>query len=120
MAAGGATAFGNVRGIGKIMSIICTVFEGNYHYGLGALVNSLCGQGFRGVIYAGYRGDLPPWAASKVYANGIGTIYDVSEGCSIHFIPLNTPLHLNNFKPHFLLQLMEEHCPQETNFFYFD
>jgi len=103
-----------------VMGTICTLFEGSYHYGLGALVNSLCAQGFRGTIYAGYRGDLPPWAAPNVRANGAGTILDVTSECNIHFLPLETPVHLNNYKPNFLLQLMHEHCPEETAFFFFD
>jgi len=102
------------------MPVVCTLFEGNYHLGLGALMNSLYARGFRGHFYAGYRGELPPWAARDVRTNGAGWLFDVAPNCTLHFIPIETPLHFNNYKPHFLLELMEKHCPGESTFFFFD
>ena len=102
------------------MAVICTLFEGNYHYGLAALVNSLHAHEFRGHIYAGYRGELPPWAAPKVRQNGVGTRFDVADNCTMHFLPLDTKQHLNNYKAHFVLELMRRHCPHEDAFFFFD
>ena len=102
------------------MSVICTLYEGNYHLGLGALLNSLYSHGFRGHFYAGYRGDVPPWAERSVRKNGVGWLFDVGSDCTLHFIPITTELHFNNYKPHFLLELMEKHCPAEQSFFFFD
>ena len=101
------------------MAIICTLFEGNYHYGLGALVNSLHARGFRGHLYAGYRGELPPWAVSKVRQNGAGTLLDIAPECTVHFLPVDTERHLNNYKPLFVLELMRQH-PDDDGFFFFD
>ena len=102
------------------MSVICTLYEGRYHLGVGALVNSLYVRGFRGEIYAGYRGALPPWAALNARKNGVGSLFDVSAGCTLHLVPVLTDSHFNNFKPHFMLEVMERHCLTEERFFFFD
>lgn len=101
---------------------ICTLFEGNYHYGVAALTNSLYKCGFRGDIYVGYRGDLPKWASESIYNDKLkwedGKTLFVEEGIYLHFLPLNTDYHLTNFKPDFMLQLFEKF--QLDSLFYFD
>jgi hypothetical protein len=95
------------------------MFEGDYQFGLAALVNSLHLHGFRGTVWVGYRGPLPPWA-SPLAGNGSGSCYKVAEGLELHFLPLATKNHLTNYKPDFMLNLWEQHCPEAHAMFYFD
>lgn len=100
-------------------SAICTLFEKDYHLGLGAWANSLYAQGYRGMIYAGYRGARPPWAAGAKEFDGFAE-FSPAAGLTLRFIPLTTGLHLTNYKPDFMLELWEKHCPQAESLFYFD
>jgi hypothetical protein len=98
---------------------ICTLFEGDYHYGLGVLANSLYNEGFRGVIWAGYV---------ELYQIGLNLLKMVKViksflshpiDCVIRFIELTTPKFLSNYKPDFMLQLWESYCPEVEALFYF-
>ncbi len=86
--------------------IVCTLFEHDYHLGAAVLVNSLCRSGYKGTIYAGFRGPLPPWTENRVKQ-----VHDAEWEVSampdvrICFLRLETSAHFSNFKPDFLLQL---------------
>jgi hypothetical protein len=86
--------------------VVCTLFEHHYHYGVAVFVNSLCRWGFKGRVYAGFRGPLPPWAqeSAKSLPNG-HTELQVTPDVTIIFVPLTTTAHLTNYKPDFMLQV---------------
>lgn len=107
-----------------MISAICTLYEGHYHHGVAALSNSLYKNGFRGSIYVGYRGKLPPWALkaddNKQLNWQEGKTLFAAEGLELHFLPLVTDHHLTNYKPDFMLQLWNGTARDAEAMFYFD
>jgi hypothetical protein len=106
-------------------SVICTLFEGHYHYGVAAIVNSLYKQGFRGNVYAGYRGSLPHWAGTAKSADFTdwpgSSSFAVADGLSLHFLPIiDTDYHLTNYKPDFMLKLWAGVASNADGIVYFD
>ena len=105
-------------------SVICTLFEGHYHYGLAAFINSVISYKFKGVIYVGYKGKLPAWALvnkaiSYPYFSGSTNII-YAENVEVKFISLTTTNHLTNFKPDFMLLLLAGPAVKARRIFYFD
>lgn len=98
---------------------ICSLFEGDYHLGLGALVNSLYQHGFRGVVWVGYRGPLPPWA-TPLKAGLEFFQCQVAPDCHLRFLPVSTERHLTNYKPEFMLRIWGDYSPEADMLFYFD
>jgi len=91
---------------------ICTLFEGHYHFGLAALVNSLDKKKFQGTIYAGYRGKLPKWVLrnskkSMVQGYKCGRHLALSKNINVFFLELETDYHFTNYKPNFMLELWD-------------
>jgi len=103
---------------------VCTLFESHYHYGVAGLSNSLFQQGYRGAVFAGYRGALPEWisaAQENTSLNWPGArTLEVKEGIQIHFLPLDTDYHLTNYKPDFMLRLWEGPAKGAEGILYFD
>lgn len=100
-------------------SAVCTLFEGHFHLGLAAFVNSLHAQGYRGSVWAGYRGRLPPWACDAVESDDVYR-FEAAAGLTIHFVPVETERHLTNFKPDFLIGARQRFFPDAEKVFYFD
>ena len=95
-----------------MISVVCTLFEGEYHHGVAAMVNSLCHNGFEGAIFAGYRGTLPDWAQKLTGAHDSAAA--ISKNVSLSFVRLDPAAHFTNYKPDFMLGLWSM-LPPETN-----
>lgn len=105
-----------------MISSVCTLFEGNYHFGVATLSNSLYNHGFRGTVYVGYRGELPSWVEYKKnsFSDDVKDFELIpAEGLIIKFVYLETTNHFTNYKPKFMKDLMEKYNNIE-NLFYFD
>lgn len=100
-------------------STACTLYEGHYHYGVAALTNSLFRKGFRGTVWVGYRGSLPPWAQNATERDGTQHL-EVVSGLTLRFLKVETKRHLTNYKADFMIDLRRNYCPDAEGIFYFD
>ena len=103
---------------------VCTLFEGDYHWGVAALLHSLYSQGFRGRLFVGYRGPLPDWARAARAADlprwtGAARL-PVDSDCSVYFLPLATSAHFTNIKPDFMLDLFADESLAVEQLMYLD
>jgi hypothetical protein len=100
---------------------ICTLFEGDYHLGLAAFVNSLVRAGYKGTVWAGYRGALPPWISQlKRIQDSQANEFQVTDQVRIAFLKLSTSIHLTNYKPEFMLNLLANEARECGYLWYFD
>lgn len=99
---------------------VCTLFEGDYHLGAAALVNSLHASGYRGRIFCGLRGPLPPWASGPRTAADGSAHCRLGDELELVFIPQATAIHFANHKPSFLLDLWSGPAADADTLFYLD
>ncbi len=100
---------------------ICTLFEGDYHLGLAAFLNSLVRAGYAGTVWAGYRGALPPWISQlERIENNHSDEFRVTDQVRLAFLKLSTSIHLTNYKPRFMLNLLANEARDCKYLWYFD
>jgi hypothetical protein len=90
--------------------VLCTLFEGDYHLGAAALLNSLHRAGFRGTFVCGYRGARPAWADDEARLAPL----------AVKWIEVETALHFTNYKPDFMLGCLHAHVPDADVIGYLD
>jgi hypothetical protein len=98
---------------------VCVLWEKDFHKGAGALVNSLVRAGFHGRVWAGYRGELPPWSRR---GTTVGDQHIVSAGAGVEvvFIRLETAVHFTQYKSIWMMRVMTELAPNAEGIYYFD
>lgn len=100
----------------NIQNIIVTLYEGNYHFGVASLINSLVSSKYNGLIRVGYKGELPRWINQL---KKVDDIYEANNDIIISFVPLNPDMHFGYYKPYFLKDSLQEY-PTAENIYYFD
>jgi hypothetical protein len=98
---------------------ICTLWEKDYHKGLATFVNSLVRIGYRGRVWAGYRGALPDWAAAgRIEAERC--ILSPAEGVELVFCKVDVDIHFTQYKASWMMRVLTELEPTAQGIYYFD
>jgi hypothetical protein len=87
-----------------VRTAIITSYEGHYHYGVAALVNSALAIGFDGHFIVGYRDHLPPWVQTLTKVGG--EEFAVAK-TRINFYRDEAPRHLGYHKPFSALDIFD-------------
>jgi hypothetical protein len=99
---------------------ICTLFEGDFHLGLAAFLNSLVHAGYTGTVWAGYRGALPPWLNQLERSDAAENDYVIAGKIHLVLLAQTTEIHLTNYKPDFMLKLLSGPARGCEYLWYFD
>lgn len=97
--------------------IIVCLYDGEYHLGLAALINSLVTAKYKGLINTAYRGVLPPWISQLKYVDN--NYYQITDDMVINFELVNTHMNMAYYKPYFIRQTVNDYALAKK-IFYFD
>jgi hypothetical protein len=98
----------------------CTLADGDYLIGAGALANSLYAGGYRGVFWIGCRGALPDWARGEVVQHGAWRSWRAAPDLEIRLVEIGGTRALSGEKPAFMLRLLDQLAPQLDGLLFFD
>ena len=80
-------------------SVYCTLFEGDYHFGVASLLNSLERNEIRATVVCGFRGPPPFWVDQTRKLKHVRA----------EFVPVVSERHFTNYKPVFMLESLVRH-----------
>ena len=95
---------------------IISSYEGHYHYGVAALINSAVSVGFDGLFIIAYRGSLPRWVQSL---KSVGSEQYAVGNSRLYFYREEPPRHFGYHKP-FAAQNIFDRFPEVEMLFYAD
>ena len=98
---------------------VCTLADGDYLIGAGALANSLHASGFRGVLWIGYRGTLPGWAEAATSHETYSEL-PVADGFTVRFVPCRRSRYAGHRQAGLLLRVLDELAPDSAAVMFFD
>jgi hypothetical protein len=98
-------------------SVVVTLYEGHYHFGVAALINSLEKSNFNGLIQIGFRGNLPNWTLGLEKIDT--TLFKLNSTILINFLPVNSDIHFGYYKPNFMKDVLLDFESVEK-VYYFD
>jgi len=105
---------------GGLRSAVCTLADGDFHFGAAALANSLIRHGYQGSLWIGHRGALPPWAgAARADGAGLHRL-DVTDAVSLRFFQLEAEGLFAFQKGRALVRVLDELAPDADALFFFD
>ena len=102
-----------------VQSVVCTLAEGHYFYGVAALANSVARAGFKGTIVVGCRGPRPTWLTALEPGPSADSFL-ITPDITLALVEVPGDWHLNNCKPRFLEQVLLDLYPQSDVVYYFD
>jgi hypothetical protein len=94
------------------------LYEGDYHLGVAALINSLVAAGFTGSIVVACRGAPPPWV-SLLERIGPSDVFAVGEATRMKFTVIDSETHFSSLKAALMLSLIRDN-PGVELISYFD
>ncbi|MDN3688873.1 hypothetical protein [Cyclobacterium jeungdonense] len=100
----------------EFKEVVFTLFEKHYHYGVAALINSLCVSKFDGLVVVGYKGNLPTWITQ--FQTNNKNYYSI-KNLYVEFLEIDTILHFGYYKPTAILNIFQNY-PSVEKVFYFD
>lgn len=104
----------------RLKIALCTLFEGHYHHGVAALVNSLVHAGYEGTVWVGHRGPLPRWIVDRHGFDEPTASLQVTPTLKLRAVALNPSLSLNYYKATFMREILQTHDPEANAVSYLD